>query len=495
MELGAAILGLLTPWHLLLTLIGTALGIVVGILPGVNGSILIALTLPLTPYMAPIDAMNLLVSMYTGSLSSGYVPATLLRIPGEPANVITTFDAYPMAKKGEAGRALALALYSSVFGALFAWVALATLTKPLSEIAVQFTPFNYFALVLMALVLIASISKGSTLKGLLSAAVGALIAFTGVDSNTGSERFTFGWWQFTSGFDVLPVLTGLFAVGTILSDILTPVPTGESVRYTGGGLLLRLSDLRAQFVNLVRSAFIGTWIGILPGIGAAVGAVVAYTVAKNVSREPEKFGRGSAEGLVAAETANNATVGGGLIPLIAMGIPGGVIDVFLMGALQMQGIQPGPLLFMNNSGIAYGIVAACLTSTLMMFVLMAAMTSVLRRFVDVPQKYLAALVLILAVVGVYASNSRWFEVGVMLAFGVFGFIMEKARVPLGPFVIAYILAPIAEAKLRSGLMMTAGDWTPLFTEPLSLSMLILSVLLLLWPVLPIGRMRRAVTPG
>jgi putative tricarboxylic transport membrane protein len=217
-----ALLNLLTPAQLALTTLGTALGLLVGCMPGINGSMLIALTLPLTYYMSPVSAMNLLVSMYTGAITSGFVTATLLRIPGEPANVMTTFDAFPMARRGEAARALSLGLFSSVFGALFAWVALATLTEPLADLAIRFTPFNYFALVLTALVLIASVSRGSMLKGLLSAAFGALIAFPGIDSNTGTSRYTFGWWQLASGLDPLPVLVGMFAVATVLQDALTP---------------------------------------------------------------------------------------------------------------------------------------------------------------------------------------------------------------------------------------------------------------------------------
>jgi putative tricarboxylic transport membrane protein len=271
MDLVNALLNLLTPAQLAWTVLGTALGLVVGCMPGINGAMLIALTLPLTYYMTPVSAMNLLVSMYTGAITSGFVTATLLRIPGEPANVMTTFDAFPMARRGEAARALSLGLFSSVFGALFAWVALATLTEPLADLAIRFTPFNYFALVLTALVLIASVSRGSMLKGLLAAAFGALLAFPGVDNNTGTSRYTFGWWQLTSGLDALPVLVGVFAVATVLGDALTPSSQGERVAYAGRSFVLRLSEWRAQGLNLLRSSAIGTWIGILPGVGAAVG--------------------------------------------------------------------------------------------------------------------------------------------------------------------------------------------------------------------------------
>ena len=284
-----------------------------------------------------------------------------------------------------------------------------------------------------------------------------------------------------SGLEALPVLVGMFAVATVLQDALTPSETDERVAYSGRSFVLRLAEWKGQMVNLVRSSAIGAWIGILPGVGAAVGSLVAYTVARNVSKTPEEFGKGSAEGIVASEAANNATMGGSLIPLIAMGIPGSLTDVFLMGAMLIHGIQPGPLLFTRNTDVVYAIIGATLTSTLVMFFLMYASIPLLRRIIDVPKAYVIAVVLVFCVVGVFAYNNRWFEVAIMLTFGVVGFGMERAGFPLGPFVIGFILAPLAESKLRSGLMLTGGDIAPLFTEPLSLSLLIVSALLLVWP--------------
>lgn len=491
MDLLAATLHILTPWPFFLMAVGTGLGIVVGAIPGLTGSMLIALSLPITFYMKPIDAMILLVSMYTGSISGGLVSATLLRMPGTPANVMTTFDGHPMARRGEAGRALGLGIGASFFGAIFAWVALATITEPLSRIANRFGPFDYFTLILMALVLIASVSQGSLIKGLLAGALGALFSFPGADANSGEMRFTFDWWQMQGGFDTLPVLVGVFAVGTCLADIVAIREHGDRLPFSNAGILMSRRDWAAQKWNLIRSSAIGTWIGILPGIGANVGSVVAYTVAKNMSREPEKFGTGHADGIVASEAANNATVGGALIPMIAMGIPGSVIDVFLMGALMIHGIQPGPLLFQSRPEIVNAIIAACLVSSLAMWVMMTASAGLLSRLMQVPKAYVLPVILVFCVIGVYASNSRMFEVWVMLAFGVLGFAMEKARIPLGPFVIGFILAPLAESKFRSGMMMTAGDWTPIFTQPLPAFFLLIAAGLLVWPAVSAWRRRRA----
>jgi putative tricarboxylic transport membrane protein len=478
-----AFLYLLGPWPLFLCVLGTALGIIVGAIPGLSGAMLIALTLPLTFKMAPEQAMALIVCMYTGSITGGLVSAVLLRIPGTPSNVITVFDGYAMAQKGQAGRALGLGVGASFFGAIFAWFALLLLTKPLADVAVRFTPFDFFALVLTALVLISSVSGKSMAKGLLAGTIGVLLSFPGMDDNTGRTRFTMGLWQLTSGFDILPVLVGVFGVGTVMAELVKPISKVQALVYSSSDQWIKWSEWKEQFWNLLRSSAIGTWIGILPGVGASVGSLVAYTVAKNVSHNPDEFGTGAPSGIVASEAGNNGTVGGALIPLLAIGIPGSVIDVFLMSAMMIHGIQPGPLLFEQHAGIVYVVIAACLFSSVLMFGQMYLMIPFLRRVLDVPRQFVLPLIMVFCVVGVFASSNRMFDVWIMLGFGVLGFLMERGGLPLGPFVIGFILAPIAESRLRQGLMMTDGSYLPLVTQPLTLSLLIVSGLLLFWPML------------
>ena len=490
MDLLNALLYLLGPWPLFLCVLGTALGIIVGAIPGLSGAMLIALTLPLTFKMAPEQAMALIVCMYTGSITGGLVSAVLLRIPGTPSNVITVFDGYAMAQKGQAGRALGLGVGASFFGAIFAWFALLLLTKPLADVAVRFTPFDFFALVLTALVLISSVSGKSMAKGLLAGTIGVLLAFPGMDDNTGRTRFTMGLWQLTSGFDILPVLVGVFGVGTVIAELVKPIRKVQAVVYSSSDRWMKWSEWKKQFWNLLRSSAIGTWIGILPGVGASVGSLVAYTVAKNVSHNPDEFGTGAPSGIVASEAANNATVGGALIPLLAMGIPGSVIDVFLISAMMIHGIQPGPLLFEQHAGIVYVVIAACLLSSVLMFGQMYLMIPFLRRVLDVPRQFVLPLIMVFCVVGVFASSNRMFDVWIMLGFGVLGFLMERGGLPLGPFVIGFILAPIAESRLRQGLMMTDGSYLPLVTQPLTLSLLIVSGVLLFWPMLRGYRLAR-----
>jgi putative tricarboxylic transport membrane protein len=471
---------LLTPWPFFLALLGTALGIIVGAIPGLTGAMLIALTLPLTFYMQPVHAVILLVSMYVGSISGGLITATLLRMPGTPASIMTTFDGYPMARAGQPGRALGLGIGASFVGGMISWVALLLLAKPLSIIATRFGPFEYFTLILMAMVLIASVSQGSLVKGLISGFFGMLVSMPGVDPSTGAPRLTWDYYMLNSGLKLLPVLIGVFAVSQIIADVIDLNRKTERVEMSRRGLLMSLRDWKNQTFNLIRSSVIGTWVGILPGVGASIGSVLAYTVAKNMSRTPQKFGRGSEEGIVASEAANNATVGGALIPLIAMGIPGSVIDAILIGALMIHSIQPGPTLFLTNGDVVWAMIAACLVSTVLMFVLMTGTVGYIARLMYVPRAVLLPVIMVFCVVGTYALDNTMFDVWVMLGFGVLGFMLERAKMPLGPFVIGFVLAPLAEAKLRSGLMMTAGSMQPMFTRPLPVLFLLIALGLLVW---------------
>lgn len=474
---------LLAPTSLLLMMLGVVSGIVVGAIPGLTGTMLIALTVPLTFGMDSLSAIVLLVAMYVGSISGGLISATLMNMPGTPSSVITTFDGYPMARAGRAGRAVGWGIYASFVGGVVSWLFLVGLSVPLARVALTFGSFEYFSMVMMALVLIAAVSQGSMLKGLLSGFLGLLISTVGLDPITASPRLDFGMPNLIAGFHLLPVLIGVFAVSQVAGDI-TRGPTAVNVqRVPVRDMFMRLSDLRGQWVNLLRSSVIGTWIGILPGVGANVGSVVAYTVAKNSSRHPERFGRGSEEGIVASEAANNATVCGALVPLITLGIPGSIIDAILLGALVIHNVQPGPLLFKSNPEIVYGIITSAFVANLMMFLFMLAFTPWVARVMNIHQRYLLPAVLLFCILGAFAVGNHMFDVWVMLGFGLLGFVMVACGIPLAPFVIGVVLGPVAEETLRAGLMSSAGDWTPLVTRPVSATFLALALLLLAWPYL------------
>jgi putative tricarboxylic transport membrane protein len=470
--------------------VGTSLGIVVGAIPGMTGAMLIALTLPLTFYMEPFNAIILLIAMYVGAISGGLITATLLRMPGTPAAIMTTFDGYPMARGGNPGRALGLGITASFVGGLVSWVALLTITKPLSILATRFGPFEYFTLIMMAMVLIASVSEGSLKKGIVAGFFGMLISMPGVDPASGMPRLTFDYYLLNGGLKLLPVLIGVFAVSQIINDALDMGKVGKKIKMSTEGILMSAKDLKSQAVNLGRSSLIGTGVGILPGIGASIGSVIAYTVAKSTSKTPEKFGTGSEEGIIASEAANNATVGGALIPLIAMGIPGSVIDAILIGALMIHSIQPGPTLFLTNADIVWGMIAACLLANILMYILMTTSVKYIAGLMYLPRSFVLPVVMVFCVIGSYALNNTMFDVWVMLGFGVIGFLLERAKYPLGPFVIGFVLAPLAEEKLRSGLMMTAGDISPIVTRPMSLMFTLSAIGLLIWPFFSEWRKKR-----
>ncbi|MEX2617842.1 MAG: tripartite tricarboxylate transporter permease [Alphaproteobacteria bacterium] len=460
--------------------LGTLLGIVVGAIPGLTGTMLIALSLPLTFSMTPANALALLVAMYVGAISGGLISATLLRMPGTPASVMTTLDGYPMARSGQPARALGFGISASFFGGCVSWLFLVGLSRPLADLATKFGPFEIFALVMMAIVLIASVSEGSLLKGLISGFLGMLVAIPGVDPAGGSMRLTFGFQELTGGLGLLPVLIGVFAVGQIISDVCEVDRKGELIRVRGKGIFLGVRDWTRNMGNLIRSSLIGTWIGILPGVGANIASIIAYTTTKNLSKTPERFGKGAEEGIIASEAANNASVNGALIPLIAMGIPGSVIDAILLGAMTIHAVTPGALLFVNSPDLVVAIMGSAFIANVLMFFMMVFGAIYFARLTLVPRSRILPVILLFCLLGSYATSNSIFDVWVMLAFGVIGFAMERCKVPLGPFVIGLVLAPIAESGLRSGLMITAGDIVPLFTRPISGVFMAICVGMVIW---------------
>lgn len=471
---------LLFEWQNLLFLFaGTALGIVVGAIPGLTASMLIALTLPLTFHMDPVSAVTLLIGEYVGGISGGLITAILLRMPGTPASIVTTFDGYPMAMQGRAERALALGIMASVIGGIISWGFLAGMSPALARFALQFGPWEYFTLVLMALVMLAVLSQASMTKGLLAAALGMAFALPGIDSSIGQERLTFGSTTMLSGFGLLPVLIGAFAISQILRDAATP-QSGSAMAIPKKRLPIYRSDFRYAG-KLLRGSVIGTWIGLLPGIGANIAALMSYSTEKQMSKEPEKFGTGHEPGVIAAESANNASIGGALIPLITMGIPGSVTEAILIGALTIHNLQPGPLLFQNAPQIAYGIIAAYLVANVLMLMLMWGTVRYIAQIVRLPRSGMMAVILVFCVTGSYAVNSSFADVWVMVAFGVIGLGLEYCRVPLGPFVIGFVLSPIAEEQLRASLMMSDGNVMEIFARPYALLFLALAILTVAWP--------------
>ncbi len=470
---------------LLLVILGTVLGITMGAIPGLTGAMLIALTLPLTFNMDPVNAFILLISMYVGAISGGLITATLLRMPGTPASIMTTMDGYPMARSGKPGRALGLGITASFVGGCISWLFLISLSGPIARYSTKLGPFDFFALVLLAFVLIASVGGKSMSRAFFSASLGVLASLPGIDKATGSLRLTFGFEELNGGLKLLPVLIGMFAISQIISDLsridekVTIIPVKRT-----RDMFFKLKDWKDQAINLMRSSVIGTWVGILPGIGANIGSVSAYSAAKSMAKPEEqaKFGKGSEVAIVASESANNATIGGALIPLISLGIPGSVIDAILLGGLLIHGLQPGPLLFQQNPEMVYTIMGAMFVSNVFMFFFMIIAVRYLARLASIPRSLLMPVILVFCIIGSFALSTRMFDVWTMLFFGLLGFGFEKMKIPLAPFVIGFILAPIAEENLQMGLMASNGSFLPLIQRPVSLIFMIASVALLTIPL-------------
>ncbi len=491
----AAFANIFTPLPLLFLVIGVVVGVVVGAIPGLSGGMVIALTLPLTFLMNSTDALILLVAMYVGSTSGGLISATLMRMPGTPAALMTILDGFPMAKAGRPGRALGLGIHASLIGGLISWVFLVTLSPPLAEVAVRFGPYEIFSMTLVALMLISAVSSGSMIKGLLSGMLGIMVSMVGVDQASGALRLTFGLADLETGFRLLPVILGMLVMSQVIADVIDIDAPIEKVSTGVRSMFMSIDALRRHWFNLLRSSLIGTWIGILPGIGGTTAAIASYTTARGFSKTPEKFGTGTEDGIVAAETANNAAVNGALVPLITLGIPGSVIDVLLLGALIIHDLTPGPLLFRDSPDVVYAIIAAALIANIVMFIFMLIATPMISKLMYVSRAYLVPAIIIFCVMGAFSQGNRLFDVWVMLGFGILGFMMSTAKVPTGPFVIGYILAPIAEVQLRSGLQLYDGSFVPLLTRPVSLAFLAIAVLTLFWPALQSRRRQPTSSEG
>lgn len=484
-DLTSAFIGLMAPTSFAFIFAGVFIGIIVGAIPGLSGAMVIALTLPLTFFMDSTHALILLVAMYVGSTSGGLISATLMRMPGTPAAMMTVLDGFPMAAKGRPGRALGFGIMASFVGGCISWIFLAVLSPPLAEIAVRFGPFEIFSITLTALMLISAVSQGSMVKGIAAGLLGAAVSMVGVDAASGGVRLTFGFEDFDAGFRLLPVLLGVLVLSQVLKDIVDIDMPVERVRTSTRDMFMKFGDLRDQWVNLIRSSLIGTWIGILPGIGGTTGAIASYSVARTFSRRSKEFGTGCEDGIVAAETANNAAVNGALVPLITMGIPGSVVDVILLGALIIHNLTPGPLLFTNSPEAAYGIIAAALIANVLMLGIMVVGTPVIAKLMYVRKAWLLAPIVVFCLIGAFSISNRMFDVWVMFFFALFGYAMMRVGLPTGPFIIGYILAPIAEVKLRTGLMIYDGSFLPLITRPVSALFLAIAVLTAFWPLLSV----------
>ena len=482
---------IMNPLCLLLGLLGTFLGIFFGASPGMTSSMGIALALPLTYSMGIVNGMSLLLGIYIGSISGGLITAILINIPGTPASVATTFDGHPMALRGEGGRAIRVGTLYSFLGGMVSLAALFLISPILAKWALKFSYEVYFSIAVLSLLLISSLSGKSIVKGLVSALIGAMFTTIGMAPVDTVRRYTFGLTSLDGGLKLLPLMIGIYAVAEVLK-VAAASDQGDMkpLNYKSKGLGVTWKEFREQFKNFTVSSLLGVGIGILPGLGAAISNLIAYSVSKKMSKHPERYGTGCIDGLIASETANNAVSGGALIPLLTMGIPGDAGTTMLLAAFMLKGITPGPLLFDTYSDVIYAMFAILIVANIMMLLIQIYGLPVFLKLLSIPKNILLPVVMVLASIGAFAMNNRIFDVWSILFFAIVGYGLSWFEFPPAPIVLGFVLGPIIELNFRRGMMSSYGTFFNFFTRPISGTVLVLTILLLIIQIVRTIRTRQ-----
>jgi putative tricarboxylic transport membrane protein len=492
-----------SPTIFVLITLGVAVGIVFGAVPGLTAVMAIALCLPMTYGLGPAAGISLLIALFVGATSGGLISAILLKIPGTPASIATTFDGGPMMDKGQGAKALGAGIVFSFIGTVLSIGALMFIAPSLARFALSFGPHEYFAIAVFSLTLIATLSSGSMVKGIFAGVLGFAVSTVGIAPVDGAARFTMGMRELSAGFSILTVLVGMFAVAEVIKTAETArAPTDPGARPPVMGRVrgfgFSLAEFVGQIPNTLRSSAIGIGIGILPGIGAGTSNILAWIAARKMSKTPDEFGKGKLDGVVASESANNAGIGGAMIPLLTLGIPGDAVTAILLGGLMIHGIQPGPMLFITQGPLVYTIFAALLVSAVMMLILEFWGLRLFVKLLAIPKHLLLPIILVLCAVGAFGLASRVFDIWTILAFGILGYAFAKGGIPAAPFIIGFILGPMAETNLRRGLQLSRGDWTGFLTNPISatfLALAALSIALTIWASLRAPRARALAASG
>ncbi len=462
--------------------IGALVGTLVGVLPGLGPAATIAIALPITFKLDPASSLIMLAGIYYGAMYGGSTTSILINIPGEAASVVTCLDGYQMARQGRAGPALAISAIGSFLAGSLGVVGLMFLALPLSEIALQFGPPEYFGLMVFGLLLASYLGTTSMLRAFIMVMLGLLVGAIGLDPIDGSERLTFGWLTLQGGIGLIPVAMGMFGIGELLISLERPASAQQAIVPTH--LMPTREDLRRSTLPILRGGLIGFLIGILPGGGALVASFIAYAVEKRFSRHPERFGTGVIEGVAAPEAANNSAVAGAFIPMFIFGIPSNVVMALLMGALMIHGIQPGPLFLREQSTLVWAVISSMYIGNLMLVILNLPLVGLFVRLLQLPYWILAGFIALFTLVGAYCLDNNPDDVLLTVAFGLLGYFARKLDYPLAPFVLALLLGPMLERSLRQSLIMSPGSSFMIFlSHPISAVFLGLSILLVVMSTL------------
>lgn len=483
---------ILTFEGLLVLTLGTMLGIILGALPGIGSTVAVAMILPFTLTMSQAPAILLLLAIYAGSVYGGSISAILINTPGTPQSAATCFDGYPMAQRGEAGKALGWATIASVIGGLASAVVLIVAAPQLAAFALNFGPIETFALILLGLTCIVSVSEGSLIKGLIAGFIGIFLSTVGGDPITGEARFTFGQFQLIAGFNLLAVVIGVFALSEVLTRAAARQEDGTALVDFNGIVLPRLREWKGRVKGLVKSVLIGNGIGILPGTGAATAAFISYAEARRSSPNKANFGKGEPDGLIASESANNAVTGGALVPTMALGIPGDAITAVMLATLTLHGVTPGIRLMTENPVLMAAIFSGFFVINLMLLPLGMLVSRMAAPILRIKEAYMLVMICLLCTVGVFFVRGNPFDLIVMAVAGILGFILRRQGYPMAPLVIGMVLGSTLEISLRQGLIITDGNFGAFFTgHPIAAGLVVAAAGMLALPLIRALKSRNA----
>ena len=472
----------LTPFNLLLMFVGVTLGVIIGVLPGLGGANGIAILLPLTFSMPPTSAVIMLSCIYWGALFGGAITSILFNIPGEPWSVATTFDGYPMAQQGKAGEALTTAFTSSFVGAFFAVVMITFLAPLVAKFALKFGPPEFFAVFFLTFCSFIGMGKEPPFKIVAAMMLGFALAAVGIDTVTGQLRLIFGWHELMRGFDFLIAVIGLFGIGEILLSMEEGLSfSGRAAKIDMRIVIDTWKKLPKYWMTSLRSCIIGCWMGITPG-GATPASFMSYGIAKRMSPDGAKFGTGIAEGVIAPETAAHAAGTAALLPMLSLGIPGSPTAAVLLGGLLIWGLQPGPLLFVEQKDFVWGLIASMYLGNIAGLIIVLTCVPLFAAILRVPFSIIAPVIIVICAIGAYTVHSSMFDVWLMLVFGVVGYLFKKLKYPLAPMVLALVLGDMAESSFRQAMLLSQGSLSIFWANPLVGSIAGLAIIMLLWPL-------------
>ncbi|MFV0407597.1 MAG: tripartite tricarboxylate transporter permease [Propioniciclava sp.] len=477
------------PTAILCFIIGLGLGLLVGVFPGITISMAVALATSFTLTLEPAQGLAMLLAIYVSAQYGDRIPSILVNTPGTPAAVATTLDGYPMAKKGQAGLALSISAIATTVGILASLLVLIFLAQPIAAFALNFGPYEMFALVVFGLTVIISIASRSVAKGIFAGLLGIALATIGTDPITGDARFSFGSAQLTGGLDFIALIIGLFGITEVLDQVLTYSRQHSRPISALGRWWPTTAELRRTAKPMAQSSVVGAALGVVPAAGGDIAGLVGWNRAKAVSKHPEEFGEGSIEGVVGADTASSATLGGALTTTLSLGIPGDSVMAIMLGSMIIWGIQPGPSLFERRPDIIVTIVAIMLLATVASTIVSLLRTKGMTRLLDLRPQWIWGIILVFCIVGTYATTNNVITAVQMLGFGVLGLVLRRVGIPAGPVVLGFLLGPLAEANLRRALLI--GEPHEFFTRPISLILLVVAGAALLWPMI---RRRPSATP-